>query len=146
MAFCLASLREEMKGRMKRRNVVCNKFSVRTHSEWKTSLPSKLNFHNPADARYFCPTQTSCLVFKQLMTCLQLQPFVMSHQRDRVMFSQSRLRKGLSWTIKKGLNPHSAASTHSSHLPNPSLPPLLITQVHKDKAMQKHVFLSLLLI
>jgi len=121
MAFCLVSLREKMKGRMKRRrNVVCDKFSVRTHSEWKTSF--SFNFHNPAGARYFCPTQTSDLVFKQLMTCLRVQLFLMSHQRDHIMFSQTRLRKGLLWTLKIGLtHPPGASSTHSSRLPNPSL-------------------------
>lgn len=145
MVFCLVSLREKMKGRMKRRNVACDKVSVRTYSEWKTSLYSQFNFHNPADTRYFCPTQTSCLVFKQLMTCLQLQLFVMSHQRDRVMLSQTSLRKWLLPTLKIGLSPPRVLLAHFPPVcQTQACRPFLVTWVHKDKARQKHVFLSLL--
>lgn len=133
-----------MKGRMKRRNVVHDEFIMRTHWSEKSHFPP--NLHSPVDPCYFWPTQTSRLVSGQLMTCLQLQLIIISHQRDHIIFSETRLWKGLPWTLKVGLSTHthtqSAASTHSSFFSNPSLP-LLFTYfvLDKCKARQECVFL-----
>lgn len=81
---------------MKRRNVVHDEFIMRTHWSEKISLSSKFNFPSPVDPCYFWPTQTSCLVSGQLMTGLQLQLIVISHQRDHVIFPETRLWNGLS--------------------------------------------------
>lgn len=105
--FCLFSVTES-KGRMKRRNVVHGTWLIYYENtlQWKISLSSKFNFHSPLDPCYFCPTQTSCLVSRELMTCLQLQLIVISHQKNHIIFSETSLCKGLWWTLKVGLSTH----------------------------------------
>lgn len=99
-----------MKRRMKTRNVVCDEFIMGTHWREKSSLSSKFNFRSPLDSltNFMSGFWTSDDLFVIVVNCHK-------PPNDHTMFSETRLWKGRSWTLKVGLCTHtqSAASTHS---------------------------------